>query len=54
MLSELVRLQRWLNDILYHVDLAQSLVAGFDYDRFHGDLRTVYAVTRCLEIISEA
>jgi uncharacterized protein with HEPN domain len=54
MLSEAVRLQRWLNDILCHVDLAQSLVAGFDYDRFHGDLRTVYAVTRCLEIISEA
>ncbi|HEY0524017.1 MAG TPA: HepT-like ribonuclease domain-containing protein [Stellaceae bacterium] len=24
------------------------------YDRFVADLRTVYAVTRCLEIISEA
>jgi uncharacterized protein with HEPN domain len=24
------------------------------YEEFRGDLRTVYAVTRCLEIISEA
>jgi uncharacterized protein with HEPN domain len=25
-----------------------------DYENFRADLRTVYAVTRCLEIISEA
>ena len=29
-------------------------VKGFDRDSFKTDLRTVYAVTRCLEIISEA
>jgi uncharacterized protein with HEPN domain len=29
-------------------------VAGFDSAAFRGDLRTVFAVTRCLEIISEA
>ena len=28
--------------------------AGFDYEGFAADPRTVYAVTRCLEIISEA
>ena len=43
-----------MHDIAYHVDLAEHFVEGFDYDAFRDDLRTVYAVTRCLEIISEA
>jgi uncharacterized protein with HEPN domain len=43
-----------LRDILPHIDLAAQLVAGFDYAMFNNDVRTVYAVTRCLEIISEA
>jgi uncharacterized protein with HEPN domain len=43
-----------LRDIAYHIDLAASFVEGFDYDTFRTDPRTVYAVTRCLEIISEA
>jgi uncharacterized protein with HEPN domain len=43
-----------LRDIAHHIDLAASFAAGFDYDRFRADPRTVYAVTRCLEIISEA
>jgi uncharacterized protein with HEPN domain len=43
-----------LRDILHHIDLAERFVEGFDRDSFNGDLRTVYAVTRCLEIISEA
>jgi uncharacterized protein with HEPN domain len=43
-----------LRDILHHIDLAERFVDGFDRDSFKADLRTVYAVTRCLEIISEA
>ncbi len=43
-----------LRDIAHHIDLAAHFVAGFDADTFRADLRTVYAVTRCLEIISEA
>ena len=43
-----------LRDILHHIDLAAHFAAGFDYERFRQDVRTVYAVTRCLEIISEA
>jgi uncharacterized protein with HEPN domain len=43
-----------LREILYHIDLAASFAAGFDRTSFKHDLRTVYAVTRCLEIISEA
>ena len=43
-----------LRDILYHIDLAQSFSAGLDSATFPRDLRTIFAVTRCLEIISEA
>jgi uncharacterized protein with HEPN domain len=43
-----------LDDILRHIELATHFVAGFERDAFLGDARTVYAVTRCLEIISEA
>ena len=43
-----------LRDILHHIDLAAKFSAGFDRASFKQDIRTVYAVTRCLEIISEA
>jgi uncharacterized protein with HEPN domain len=43
-----------LRDIAHHIDLAASFAAGFEYDTFEADPRTLYAVTRCLEIISEA
>jgi uncharacterized protein with HEPN domain len=43
-----------LRDIAHHIDLAAHFAAGFDHDTFRADLRTVYAVTQCLEIISEA
>jgi uncharacterized protein with HEPN domain len=43
-----------LRDILHHIELAVSFSAGFNRDSFKHDIKTVYAVTRCLEIISEA
>jgi uncharacterized protein with HEPN domain len=43
-----------LHDIAYHIDLAEQFVQGSDVVAFRAALRTVYAVTRCLEIISEA
>ena len=43
-----------LRDILHHIHLSEQLIHGFDEVTFAGDIRTVYAVTRCLEIISEA
>ncbi len=43
-----------LRDMLYHIDVAEAFVKGFDSAAFHADLRTIFAVTRCLEIISEA
>ena len=45
---------RALRDMAHHMDLAATFAAGFDFERFRDDPRTVYAVTRCLEIISEA
>jgi len=38
-----------LRDILHHIDLADALLVGFDLATFQADIRTVYAVTRCLE-----
>src|SRR5262245_47576442 len=43
-----------LRDIAHHIDLAAGFVAGIDFEGFIADQRTVYAVTRCLEIVSEA
>jgi uncharacterized protein with HEPN domain len=43
-----------LRDILHHIDLAANFSAGFDPATFKHDTKTIYAVTRCLEIISEA
>jgi uncharacterized protein with HEPN domain len=43
-----------LHDIAYHIELADQFAKGFDLLAFRNDLRTVFAVTRCLEIISEA
>ena len=50
--SETVQTRRWLTDIRQHIELV--LVTGLDYERFQDDLLRFHAVTRCLEIISEA
>jgi uncharacterized protein with HEPN domain len=42
-----------LRDILHHINLATQF-EGLHREAFKADIRTVYAVTRCLEIISEA
>jgi uncharacterized protein with HEPN domain len=43
-----------LRDIIHHVDLVDSFLDGLTFQEFTEDLRTLYAATRCLEIISEA
>jgi uncharacterized protein with HEPN domain len=43
-----------LSDIYRNIELAREFVAGLSYETFCADRRTVYAVIRCLEIISEA
>jgi uncharacterized protein with HEPN domain len=48
------RIDGTLRDILHHIDLAAEFAGTADRQAFAADLRAVYAVTRCLEIISEA
>jgi uncharacterized protein with HEPN domain len=43
-----------LETIATNVDLAHRFVEGLSREDFLADVRTQYAVTRCLEIISEA
>ena len=43
-----------LRNIAHHIELATGFVAEMSFEAFRDDLRTFYAVTRCLEIISEA
>ena len=45
---------RPLRDILHQINLAEAFAQRFDAATFPADARTVYAATRCLEIISEA
>ena len=46
--------QNALRDILRQIDPAQNFAQGQDRDAFSADIMRVYAVTRCLEVISEA
>ena len=43
-----------LLDIAENIHLAQQFVGERDYDAFRDDRRTVYALIRCFEIVSEA
>src|SRR5687767_4580707 len=43
-----------LRDILHHIELATSFAQGLGQAEFLDNSKTVYAMTRCLEIISEA
>jgi uncharacterized protein with HEPN domain len=43
-----------LRDILHHIELAAHFIEGLDEAAFIADAKSTYAVTRCLEIISEA
>ena len=43
-----------LRDMDHNIGLAMRFCAGLSFDEFRDDTRTLYAVTRCLEIISEA
>jgi uncharacterized protein with HEPN domain len=45
---------RWLRDIQHYIAPVQSFAVGTTYEAFKDDMLRLYAVTRCLEIISEA
>jgi uncharacterized protein with HEPN domain len=46
--------QAYLVHIRDNIALAREFIDGFDYERFRSDRLVFYAVTRALEIISEA
>ena len=52
--SDFQATHRWLIDIQHHIALAEHFVAGMSYEAFTDSTLHLYAVTRCLEIISEA
>lgn len=52
--SDTGAVRRWRDGSHHHSVLAQTFAEGMSYDALRDDLRTTYAVTRCLEIISEA
>jgi uncharacterized protein with HEPN domain len=43
-----------LHEMLHHIDLAETFRLGRTFESLRDDLMPLYAVTRCLEIISEA
>jgi uncharacterized protein with HEPN domain len=43
-----------LSDIIENIEAIQAFTAGLDLPAFRADRKTVYAVVRALEIISEA
>jgi uncharacterized protein with HEPN domain len=43
-----------LRDMLAHIDMAERFAHGLSFAGLRDDLMPLYAVTRCLEIISEA
>jgi len=43
-----------MQDMLHHIDLAEHFAHGRTFENLRDDLMPLYAVTRCLEIISEA
>jgi uncharacterized protein with HEPN domain len=43
-----------LQDILENIRLARGFIAGMSFTDLQADLRTLYPIVRCLEIISEA
>jgi uncharacterized protein with HEPN domain len=43
-----------LRDMLHHIDLAERFAQGRSFESLRDDLMPLYAVTRCLEIVSEA
>ena len=45
---------RVLSAIAHNIALARRFIEGMAYEAFAEDERTLYAVTRCLEIVSEA
>ena len=43
-----------LKDIIHNIELAEEYIKGMSLDEFSRDKKTIYAITRSIEIIGEA
>jgi uncharacterized protein with HEPN domain len=43
-----------LSDIVDNIETIEAFTLGLEFEKFAGDRKTVYAVVRALEIVSEA
>lgn len=48
------RYELYLKDILEQIRVIREFTEGYDFEDFRNDRKTIYAVTRALEIIGEA
>ncbi|MBD2038864.1 DUF86 domain-containing protein [Leptolyngbya sp. FACHB-321] len=46
--------QDYLQDILNTIEIAEQFVAGITFTEFQTDQKTIFAVTRAIEVIGEA
>ncbi|MCX5806611.1 MAG: DUF86 domain-containing protein [Proteobacteria bacterium] len=44
----------YIKDILDNMDNAEKFIANMTFEAFSADIKTAYAVSRCIEIIGEA
>jgi len=44
----------YIKDILDNMDNAERFIASMTFEDFSADIKTAYAVSRCIEIIGEA
>lgn len=44
----------YLNDILTHIDLAETFIQDMTFEEFQNDDKTILALTRAVEIVGEA
>ena len=47
-------IEDYLQDIIDAIDAAEQFIAGLDFATFESDRKTIFAVTRAVEIIGEA
>ena len=48
------QIKDYLQDILDGIDAAENFVEGITFEDFQNDQKTIFAVTRAVEIIGEA
>lgn len=46
--------ENFLYDIIENIEIIRSFTEGINFEEFKSDIKTVYSVTRALEIIGEA